>query len=195
MRMLPRKYLVGGAVLALLGAGVAQAATQQIHTMNLAAPDGSVVQVHYSGDVAPDVQIVPAATAQETAPNPFASMAEISAMMDAQMAAMMQRAALMQHNAAQMQQRAVQTGDSAGAPGVTLVGDMPQGMHVTYYSSATDANGCTRATTYSSDGSGAAPQVVQAASDGCDAAKPTTQAIPAKAEAPLDQSPPPGRKV
>ncbi|KQM22041.1 hypothetical protein [Novosphingobium sp. Leaf2] len=195
MRMLQRKYLVGGAVLALLGAGVAQAATQQIHTMNLAAPDEVVVQVQYSGDVPPQVQVVPAAMTQEAAPDPFASMAQISAMMDAQMAAMMQRAALMQHQAAHMQQRAVQASDSTGAPGVTLVGDMPQGMHVTYYSSTTDAHGCTRATTYNSDGSGAAPQVVQAASDGCDAAKPTTQAIPAKAEAPVEQAPAPGRKV
>jgi hypothetical protein len=72
---------------------------------------------------------------------------------------------------------------------------MPPGMHMTYYSSSTDANGCTRSVSYASDGSGKAPQMTQAASDGCDAARPGTQAIPAKVEAPDPQQDAPGRKV
>ena len=198
MRM-SKTYLLGAAVIAVLGAGVAEAATAQLHTMNVDTPDGGVVHVQYSGDVAPKVEVVPASVAQvsaEEAMDPFARMDQISAMMDAQMHAMMQRAALLQQQAAQMQQHAVlASADNPGAPGVTLVGNVPKGVHVTYYSSSTDANGCTRSTTYSSDGSGAAPKLTQAASDGCDAAKPSTQAIPAKLEKSAEQTPPPGQKV
>lgn len=200
MRMPPRKYLIGAAVLALLGAGAAEAASTKLHTMQVDAPDGSVVHVQYSGDVAPRVQIVPAdAMQQADAPamtDPFAHMAQISAMMDAQMNAMMQRAALMQQQATAMQQHATAaSADGTSLPGLTLVGDMPKGAHVTYYSSSTDANGCTRSVAYSSDGSGAQPRMTEAASDGCDAAKAPSQAIPAKAEAPVEQAPPPGHKA
>lgn len=198
MRMPPRTYLLGAAALALLGAGVAEAATARLHTMKVDAPDGSVVHVQYSGDVAPRVEIVPvnAATPAEASAmmDPFAQMDQISAMMDAQMSAMMQRAALMQQHAARMQQQAVANGAPSDAPGFTVAGNVPKGMQVTYYSSSTDANGCTRSSSYSSDGSGAEPKVTQVASDGCDAVKPQTQAIPAKAEVPAEQ-PAPGRRV
>ncbi|MEE4454619.1 hypothetical protein [Novosphingobium resinovorum] len=202
MRMPPRKYVLGAAALALLGAGAAEAASSRLHTMAVDAPDGSVVHVRYSGDIAPQVKIVPAeaADAADAMADPFARMERISAMMDAQMHAMMQRAAMLQQQTAQMQQQAVASGaNGSSAPGFTVAGDMPQGMHVTYYSSSTDASGCTRSTSYSSDGSGAAPKVTQAASDGCDAVQPHASgiqaAIPAKAEAPVEQAPPPGRKV
>ncbi|WP_232492882.1 hypothetical protein [Novosphingobium kaempferiae] len=201
MRMRPKAYLVGAAALALLGAGAAEAASAGMHTMKVDAPDGSVVHVQYSGDVGPKVEFVPIeAMSPADMPvmaDPFAHMERISAMMDAQMNAMMQRAAMMQQAAAQMQQHAVAGGSSStgGAPGFTVVGDMPQGAHVTYYSSSTDANGCTRSVSYSSDGSGAEPKMTQATSDGCDATKPQVQAIPAKADAPVEQAPPPGRKV
>lgn len=193
MRMPPKAYLVGAAALVLLGAGAAEAASAGMHTMKVDAPDGSVVHVRYSGDVAPKVEFVPveamSPAAMPVMADPFAHMERISAMMDAQMSAMMQRAAM-------MQQHAVAGGaDTGGAPGFTVAGDMPQGMHVTYYSSSTDASGCTRSVSYSSDGSGAQPKMTQAASDGCDAAQPSVQAIPAKGEAPVEQAPPPGRKV
>ncbi|MCJ2179263.1 hypothetical protein [Novosphingobium album (ex Hu et al. 2023)] len=202
MRMPPRKYLLGAAALAVLGAGVAEAATAKFHTMKLDAPDGSVVEVHYTGDVAPKVQVVPAdqvimpvAMAPVMA-DPFAEMARVSATMDAQMHAMMQRAALLQRQAAQMQQEAVAHGsDVQAAPGFTVAGDMPKGMHVTYYSSSTDANGCTRTVSYSSDGSGAAPKLTKASSDACDAAQPKMTAIPAKVEKPAAQPVAPGQKV
>lgn len=187
MRMPPKTYLVGAAVLALLGAGAAEAAGTKLHTMNVDAPDGSVVHVQYSGDAAPRVQFVPAEAMQQAdmpvMADPFAHMERISAMMDAQMNAMMQQAAM-------MQQHAVATGADGAAPA-----GMPKGMQVSYYSSSTDANGCTRSMSYSSDGSGAQPKMTQAASDGCDAAKPQAQAIPVKVEAPVDQAPPPGHKV
>lgn len=191
MRIPSRKYLIGAAVLAVLGAGVAEAASAKLHTMKIDAPDGSVVHVQYTGDVAPRVEILPADSVVEMdadpvalqMADPFIQMERISAMMDAQMHAMMQRAAL-------LQQHAVATGgDASGAPGLTVVGDMPAGMHVTYYSSTTNADGCTRTVTYSSNGSGAAPKVVQAASDACEAARPNGTAIPAGTEAPAKAKP------
>ena len=210
MRMPSRTYLFGAAALALLGAGVAEAGTARLHTMNVAAPDGSQIQVRYFGDTAPQVEVVPVEAAAEVGDasdagdgrvmaDPFMAMARISAAMDARMDAMMQQAALVQRHAAQMQQQAVAGGHAQGAPGVILAGDMPAGSHVTYYSSSTDARGCTRSVSYSSDGSGAAPKMTQAASDGCDAAGATTRAIPAalpaRIEPTAEQQVPPGRKV
>ena len=198
MRMLSKKYLIGAAALAVLGAGVAEAASARLNTMQVSAPDGSVVHVQYSGDVAPKVEVVPVSDAMPASAilDPFAQMEQISAMMDAQMNAMMQRAAMLQQHAAQMQQHAVATGQTTQiAPGVTLAGTAPQGMHVTYYSSSTDASGCTRSVSYSSDGTGTAPKMTQAASDGCDANQAETTAIPAKLDKPTNEHPAPGQKV
>ncbi|MCT2399088.1 hypothetical protein [Novosphingobium mangrovi (ex Huang et al. 2023)] len=205
MRMPPRKYLIAGAALALLGAGVAQAATAKLHTMEVDAPDGAVVQVQYTGKVAPRVRILPVdavpvdvvavPAVMPAMADPFVEMARVSAIMDAHMQAMMQRAALVRQQAARMQQEAVVHGAAPAAPGFTLAGDMPRGMHVTYYSSTTDASGCTRTISYSSDGSGAAPRLTKAASDGCDAAAPDTAVVPAKAVKPAGQPAAPGQKV
>lgn len=206
MRLPNSKYLIAGAAIALLSAGVAEAATAKLHTMNVAAPDGSIVEVRYTGDVAPRVQVVPATSVQDTADagmmmDPFIQMQRVSAMMDAQMHAMMQRAAMMQQQAAQMQQQVIAASahGQQGMPEVTTVaGTVPQGVHMTYVSTTTDANGCTRTVSYSSDGSGAAPKLIKASSDTCEAAgKSAPAAIPAKAEVPahpVDQ-PAPGTKV
>ena len=193
MRMLSKTYILSAAALALLGAGVAEAATARLHTMKVDAPDGSIVHVEYAGEVAPRVEIVPVSEAAAMMPlmaDPFADMERISAMMDAQMQAMMQQAAL-------VQQQALASGE-AGAPGVTMAADAPRGMHVTYYSSSTDARGCTRAVSYSSDGSGAEPKMTQVASDSCEAAD-RQPVIPAKAQVPAGHpdatQTAPGRKV
>ena len=210
MRKLPkkylaRKYLLGAAVLTVLGAGVAEAATAKLHTLKVDAPDGAVVEVQYSGNVAPRVQVVPAGQVVVPAvmpvmTDPFAQMERVSAIMDAHMQAMMQRAALLQQQAAQMQQEAVAHGQVADQtmPGFTVAADMPKGMHMTYYSATTDANGCTRTVSYSSDGSDAAPKLTQAVSDGCGAVQPSTRAIPAKVEKvekPAVESAAPDQKV
>lgn len=193
MRMLSKTYLLSAAALALLGAGVAEAATARLHTMKVDAPDGSIVHVEYAGEVAPHVEIVPVSEAAAMMPlmaDPSADMERISAMMDAQMQAMMQQAAL-------VQQQALASGE-AGAPGVTMAADAPRGMHVTYYSSSTDARGCTRAVSYSSDGSGAQPKMTQVASDSCEGAD-RQPVIPAKAQVPAGHpdatQTAPGRKV
>jgi hypothetical protein len=195
---IPRKYLLAGAGIALLCAGVAEAATAKLHTMTVDAPDGGTIQVHYTGDVAPQVHFVPASPAQIAMVDPFAQMQRVSAAMDAQMQAMMQRAALMQQQAVQLQQAAQSAGSDAVAgntmPGLTMVGTLPQGVHVSYYSSSTDARGCTRSVSYSSDGSGAQPKLTQAASNGCETAAPRDTIVQAKAQAPA-AAPAPGVKI
>ena len=194
-----RKHLMGAAALAMLGAGAAHAATNELHTMKVDAPDGTVVHVQYSGDVAPRVEFVPADEVQRTRmpimADPFVQMERISAMMDAQMHAMMQRAAVLRQQAALMQQNAIAAGAGTHNPGFTVVGNMPEGMHVTYYSSTTSADGCTRTVSYSSDGSGASPKVVQAASNTCDAAAPNGATIPVKANPTLTAPKAPGQTV
>lgn len=185
-----RKYLLGAAALAILGAGAAEAeaeaAAARLHTMNVNAPDGSIVQVQYSGEVAPKVEVVPADRVQSAAmpdmADPFAAMDDIAAIMDARMNVMMQQAAMMQAHAARMQQ---QDAPSGGSP-LIMTGDMPKGAQVTYYSTSTDANGCTRSVSYSSDGSGTAPKITQAASDRCEAVSSSTRTIPATVERPAE---------
>ena len=57
-------------------------------------------------------------------------------------------------------------------------------------SSTTDASGCTRTVRYSSDGSGAAPQVTRASAGTCDAAPDKQATIPASATpVPQEQAP------
>lgn len=188
MRMPSRKYLLGAAAVAALGAGVAEAATAKLHEMSVDGPGGAVVHVQYSGDVAPSVEIVPAgkaaAAGRSIAADPFVQMEQIFAEMDARANAMMQQAfALQQQQAQMMMQHAVVTGGNA-APGMVITGNAPKGMHVSYYSSTTGADGCTRTVSWSSDGSGDAPKVIQAASDACGSATAAPAMVQAKAEKP-----------
>ncbi|WP_157098614.1 hypothetical protein [Novosphingobium rosa] len=191
MIRLSPKFLIGAAALSLAGACAAQAATAKLHTMLVNLPDGSVAQVSYAGDVAPRIAIQPIDARQDAAmpldqanmamADPFAQMALMSAMMDRQADAMMQQASAMQQAAAH-----------GAVPGMTMTGTgkMPEGVQMTYVSTTTDANGCTRTTSYSSDGSQAAPKVTEAASHGCEA-KPVAPSGPAQREAPVS----PDRKV
>jgi len=199
------KFVIGAAALSVAGACAAQAATADLHTMLVSLPDGNVAQVQYQGAIAPRIAIQPVAAIEAAvdpaadeqalmAADPFAHMALVSAMLDQQAEAMMQQAALMQRAA--MAQAAA--APASGAPGMTVAGmtNLPKGVHMTYVSSTTDASGCTRTVSYSSDGGAqAAPRVTQAASDSCSAVKPNTQAIPAKAEAPAVAAAPVGQKV
>lgn len=196
MRMPSRKYVIGALALAVVGGGVAHAAAEKLHTMQVAAPDGSTIHVAYAGDVAPRVRVVPAGAAADgfTMADPFVEMDRISAMMDAQVHAMMSQAA-------QLQRQAIVAASAPGgsatqlAPGITMVGAVPKGMHMTYTSTTTDARGCTRTVSYASDGSGAAPKVTQAASDACDAATPRETPIPARAPAPAESPVPANQRT
>jgi hypothetical protein len=154
MRFARTTILAGGA--ALLALGSAAYAADKIHTMNVALPDGSVAQIHYTGDVAPTVAVAPADAVSVAYADPFAELDRMAAYMEAQHQAMMQRVAAMQAAA------------QAGANGVTLVGDLPPGTRFTYVSSSTDANGCTQTVEYSSDGSSRQPKVTRTSAGSCD---------------------------
>jgi len=86
------KLLLAGAGAATL-AGVAAAAVDTHHIMNVVMPDGSVAQIRYVGNVAPQVVAMPAAEAIPVAmADPFAMIDRISYEMDRQMDAMLQQA-------------------------------------------------------------------------------------------------------
>ena len=161
MRFTRKIILAGGA--ALLALGTAAVAADKLHTMNVALPDGSVVQVQYAGDVAPKVALQPVDAVPVAFVDPFAELDQMAAAMEAQHQAMMQQVA-------QLEQAAAHAG-SAGANGVTLVGDLPAGTHFSYVSSTTDANGCTQTIEYSSDGSSQQPQVTKTSAGSCDGAR------------------------
>jgi hypothetical protein len=195
-----RNHLFCAAALAVLSAGAAHAATDKLHTMKVDAPDGTVIHVQYSGDVAPEVRFIPADEVRQVrmpvVPDPFARMERISAIMEAQMQPMMmQRVAVLRQQAAVMQQNAIAAGAATPAPGLTLVGHVPEGVHVTYYSSTTSADGCTRTVSYSSNGRGTAPKIVQAASDACTGVAPRDATIPVNSPPAMTAPEVPGQTV
>ena len=177
-----RTTLLAGAT-ALLVAGTAAAAAEKLHKMEVALPDGGTVHVEYAGDVAPKVTVEPVDRQQaQAAYDPFAELDRIAYEMRARQAAMMRQMAALQQAAAE-----AGSGARTGAPGaVTLIGNLPAGAQVSYYSSTTDANGCTQTVQYSSDGSGAEPKVTRASAGNCDAARDTAP-TPAAAPAPAPQ--------
>ena len=181
MRKTRTTILGGGA--ALLLAGTAHAATGEVHRMQVPLGDGSVVQVEYAGDVAPRVTVGPVAAPRLIAFDPFAGFERIAAMMEAQRRSMLMQIAALQQAAARA---------TTAAPGETiLVGNLPAGAHYTMVSSTTDASGCTRTVRYSSDGSGAAPQITRASAGTCDAVqdRPRTNPVSAPAAPSAQQAP------
>jgi hypothetical protein len=182
MRMTRTTILAGGA--ALLVAGTAAAAAEKLHTMNVSLPDGSVAQIEYIGDVAPTVSVAPA-DARAAYADPFAELDRMAAYMEAQHQAVMQSFAAMQQATAQA---------NVGAPGqLTVVGDLPAGAQYSYYSSSTDANGCTQTVEYSSDGTGAEPKVTRTSAGSCD--KATSDAPVAASASKAAEPAGPGTKV
>lgn len=175
MRVTRTMLLAGGA--ALLAAGTAAAAADKLDKMQVALPDGGTVHVEYTGDVAPRVTVEPARPQARIAYDPFAELDRIAYEMRARQQAMLRQMAAMQQAAAE--------GGTATtiAPGMTFVGNLPAGAHYSYYSSTTDANGCTQTVQYSSDGSGAEPQVTRASTGSCDAAASDSAPTPAAAPA------------
>jgi len=171
MRFKRTLFLAGAAT--LLAAGTAAAAADKLKTMDVALPDGSVAHIEYAGEVAPKVTVVPAWRQGWTAHDPFAALDRIAYEMRARHQAMMGRMRAL-HDAA-MKHARIGNGD-----GLTLVGDLPQGTHFSYFSATTDANGCTRTVQYSSDGSGAEPKVTRASSGNCEGAFDTSP-VPAAA--------------
>ena len=174
MRFTRTTLLAGGA--ALLVAGTAAAEAEKLHKMEVALPDGSTAQIEYAGDVAPTVTVEPVDAQALAAFDPFAELDRIALEMQARHQAMMQQMAALQQAAAQ--------GAAAGPGLVTLVGNLPAGAHYSYYSSTTDAHGCTQTVQYISDGGGAEPKVTRASAGNCDAAAGEAASTPAAAPAP-----------
>lgn len=173
---------------ALIAVGTSAVAAETLHKMQVALPDGGTVHVEYAGEVAPKVTVEPARPQARIAYDPFAELDRIAFEMRARQQAMLRQMAAMQQAAAE--------GRIAAPGGVTLVGNLPAGAQVSYFSSTTDASGCTRTVQYSSDGSGAEPQVTRASTGSCDAASASDAApIPAAATAPASAPQPKPRKL
>jgi len=185
MRITRTTILAGGA--ALLVAGTTAAAAEKLHQMNVALPDGSVATIEYAGDVAPKVTVEPTEPPLLVAVDPFAQFDRIAAMMDAQREAMLRQVAALQQAAAQAE---------AGEPGqLTVVGNLPAGVHYTMVSSTTDANGCTRTVQYTSDGGSAAPKVTRASAGSCDSAVENRAGPTAASQTTADPAPPLDQQV
>jgi len=174
MRFTRTTFLAGAA--ALLAAGTAAGAADQLNTMKAALPDGSIAHIEYTGEVAPKVTVEPVGSRVRIAYDPFAELDRIALEMRARQQAMMRQMAAMQQAAAQA---------ATATPGaVTLIGNLPAGAHVSYFSSTTEASGCTRTVQYSSDGSGEEPRVTRASAGNCDAAASEAGPTPAAEPAP-----------
>jgi hypothetical protein len=180
--------LLGG--VAAIACVTAAAAAEKQHVMNVRLPDGSVEHVRYTGDTPPRILIAdPAAQPAAMMPmagfgDPFADMARISAMMDAQADAMMAHASEIQRVA--MTQAAAPAGE-----GQMTVVNMPQGAGGYSYVSTTTVNGktCTVSMTSQPGKQGAQPQMLRKVSgDGCTAAQ--QQGGPHLAVQPATPTPP-----
>lgn len=176
MRFVRTAIMAGIASTAL--AGAAFAAGREARMMLVAYPDGTVEHV-------PVEQVrmvaIPAAPAHlfEAAFGPdsaFAEMDRIAAAMEARTTAMMRQAAAIQAS-----------GGNEGGNGIVMTNaqGQPVGvMHYSFVSTSTDAGGCTRTISYSSDGARAAdqPRVIRTSAGNCDAQ-------PAPAIAPAARAP------
>jgi hypothetical protein len=168
--MRPVKTLLVAGVAVLAVAGAAIAASEKMHVMSVRLPDGSIEQVHYSGDVAPKIVMVPAAPVSpisffESAfgpDSPFATMDRISAQMEAQTDAMMRQAATL-----------ATQGASGHAVTPASMANMPAGsFHYTMVSTTSGSQGCTQTVQITSTGQGQQPRVINTSSGDCNAPKP-----------------------
>jgi len=158
MRKLHLAMLAGIATLAV--AGGAAAATAPDHILNIALPDGSVEQIHYTGD-APRLVFVPTRAMAAPAPidvadafdgAPFAMFDRIAAQMEQQHAAMMRQIAAMNAMPA--------VGN--GKIDTAAFGRLPAGtVQYSFVStSSSDGKTCSRSMQVSSAGEGLKPKVV-----------------------------------
>jgi len=174
MRKISRLLLAGAGALTL--AGVAVAAADNHHVMNVVMPDGSVAQIQYVGNVAPRVVAVPSAEIVPVAmADPFAMMDRISYEMDRQMDAMLQQASAMAH---------------ATAPGANgqlseaALRSLPPGTVSYSFTSYSSGNGasCSQSVQVTSLGSNQPPKVERQSQGDCSAVN-TRKATPAVIEA------------
>ena len=186
MRKLRTALLAGAGALLVAGAAVA---AEKYHVMNVALPDSSVAQIQYQGEVAPRVVLADAPVQRIVLADPFADMDRMFATMEMQHQQMMRQVAQMQ---AQMEDAVKQAQSQTRAASVTTGAAPANGVVQYSFVSTTSSDGCTTSVRWSSDGSGAQPQVYKASSGNCAAkaedAKPTKASAP-RADAPKAEAP------
>lgn len=171
------KLLLAGAGAATL-AGVAVAAVDNHHIMNVVMPDGSVAQIHYVGNVAPQVVAVPAAETMPVAMvDPFAMMDRISYAMDRQMDAMLQQASAMAQSAPGANGQLSEAALKSLPPGTVS-------YSFTSYSSGNGA-GCSQSVQVTALGQNQPPKVERQSQGDCSAIN-TRKATPAVQQAKPD---------
>ena len=179
MRLISKGIVAGVAAIAV--AGTAYAADRSLHVTRVAAPDGTVVQVRYAGDIAPQVAFVPVQV--QAVPvavvDPFADFDRIAAAMDAQMTDMMRMASTMP---------AVPVTPD-GKPDMAALKGAPGGVVSYSYYSSTGANGCTQTVRMTSTGKDAAPKIERASSGDCGTESPDTSAAAKTASTPVVPAP------
>jgi len=178
MRKINKLLIAGAGAMAL--AGVAVAAADNHHIMNVVMPDGAVAQIHYVGNVPPQVVAVPSAEAVPVAMvDPFAMIDRISYEMDRQMDAMLQQASAVARAApgadGQLSEAALKT--------------LPPGTVSYSFTSYSSGNGasCSQSVQVTSLGQNQAPKVERQSQGDCSAVntrKATPAVIEAKPEAP-----------
>ena len=175
MRKLTKLLVAGAGAIAL--AGVAVAAADQNHVMNVVLPDGSVARIHYVGKVAPRIVVAPNELAMPVAfvpADPFAMFDRISYAMDRQMDAMLQQASAMQ---------AIAPGPD-GKLSEAALKSLPPGTVSYSFTSFSSGNGasCSQSVQVTSLGANQAPKVERQSSGDCSAVN-TRKPVPAVQQA------------
>jgi hypothetical protein len=178
MRKVTKLLLAGAGAMTL--AGVAVAAADNHHIMNVVLPDGSIAHIQYVGNVAPRVVVAPTAQAVPVAfvaADPFAMMDRISYEMDRQMEAMLQQASALRQAApgGQLSEAALQS--------------LPPGTVSYSFTSYSSGNGatCSQSVQVTALGKNQPPKVERQSQGDCSAVntrKPTPAVIQAKPDAP-----------
>lgn len=175
------KFLIAGAG-ALTLAGVAFAAADNSHVMNVVLPDGSVAHVRYVGNVAPKIEVAPSALAVPVsfiAADPFAMMDRISYEMDRRMDAVLQQASAMARAAP----------GANGQLSEAALKSLPRGTVSYSFTSYSSGNGaaCSQSVQVTALGHNQPPKVERQSQGDCSAVntrKPTPAVAQARPDAP-----------
>jgi hypothetical protein len=164
MRTARFALLAGTAILGLAGlTHLADAQPPSDHILTIQLPNGQVEQLRYAGDVPPRIVMLPGSAETVADPvmgNPFAALEQISAAMDAQMAALMHQAQAM----------AAQPMPEPEAMLRADFGGLPQGGVCTQSMTITFQGG-------SSTGEAPKPRIVSQTSGDCGPTKADTESV------------------
>ena len=167
MRIIPTALLAGAGSLVIAGSAAAE--SLPAHTMTIQLPDGSIEEIHYTGDTAPQIDVVPAISAIAApspfwafGPNsPFAAMEQISAAMDRETAALLQETQTL---------AATQFPGFDGLIQVDRRNLPPGAQSYSFVATLSPGGVCTRSVEITSTVAGAKPQIVSRSSGNCGAA-------------------------